>query len=386
MSRQTLLSLLLALVIIGTAVWWFFSNFEYRVEELDTGYSAEARQNQYLAAERFLEKFGMQIKSIPTMLDVKALPPPGDVLFIPTARYDLSAKRVRELVDWVKRGGHLIARARATASIGSGRDDPLFNALGVVTHAKKQDKGKKQTDADKQPVITIHVNSKVEDKKVAFNSNIWMTDTKKHELNWRVDGKHGSQILEYQLGKGYVTLLSDLQFLYNVNIAENDSAAFLYALVHIDQRNRKIWIVRHDDMPSLLSIMEVKIPATLIAFMILLAVWLWYTTRRFGPLLTFESGQRRSLREHITSSGYYQWRNNNRTALFMSARMALQEQIAQSRPMWASLGERELSEKLGKVAGVADDKVLRVLQCKHVEKETEFAQYVEILSLIRKNL
>jgi hypothetical protein len=383
MSRQTLIAVVLALVFIGFAVWWFFTNFEYRVEEQDLGYGTEARRNQYLAAERFLEKFDMQIKSIPSMLEVKSLPPPSDVLFMPTARYDLSSKRVQELLAWVKRGGQLITRARPVAESRPAQDDPLFYLLGVTTHVMKEHDHNKSHNPS---VINVHVNSAVEDKKVEFDMNVWMTDTKKHELNWRVKGKNGSQILEYHLGAGYVTLLSDLHFLNNNSIADNDHAAFLYALVHLDSSDRKIWIVRHDDLPSLLSIMWEKSPASLIALSVLLAIWLWYTTRRFGPLLMRETGKRRSLREHISSSGYYQWRNNNRSALFMSAKTALQEQIAQTRPLWIKLGDSELSEKLGKIAGIPADKVLRVLQCASVEKEVEFTQYIEILSLIRKSL
>jgi len=383
MSRQTLVSLVLAVVIIGAAIWWFFANFEYRVAERDRGYDAEARQNQYLAAERFLEKFGMQIKSIPTMLDVKSLPPSRDVLFIPTARYDVSRQRVQELMAWVKQGGQLITRARPLSVSRPSPDDPLFYALGVTTQVKKEHDRKKLHNLS---VINVHVNSAVEDKKVEFDMNVWMTDTKKHELNWRVKGKNGSQVLEYHLGAGYVTLLSDLHFLDNRYIAKNDHAAFLYTLVHIDNSDRKIWIVRHDDLPSLLSIMWEKSAASLVALFVFIAFWLWYTTRRFGPLLTRETGKRRSLREHITSTGYYHWRNHNQTALFMSAKTALQEQIAQTRPLWIKLNDSELSEKLGKIAGIPADRVLRVLQCASVEKEAEFTQHIEILSLIRKSL
>ena len=99
-----------------------------------------------------------------------------------------------------------------------------------------------------------------------------------------------------------------------------------------------------------------------------------------------QAAARRSLREHITSSGFYQWRNHNRTVLFLSARSALQEQIAQTRPLWAKLDEMRLAGKLGKIAAIPSDQVLSVLQAQQADKEVEFTQFIEILSVIRKKL
>jgi hypothetical protein len=383
MKRQTLLIAVVVLLLLAILVWLFFTVFERRVEEHETGFQGEARQNEYLAAERFLQKYGMQIKSLSTILDLKAMPPSDDVLFIPTARYDLSPEKIQEILSWVKHGGHLITRSRRPFSGKIVKDDTLFDLLGVETHAKKEID---LLDTTKPSVIDVHVNSKIEDKKVEFDMNVWMKDLEKHDISWRVKGENGSQLLEYQIGEGFVTLLSDIGFLKNSRIAKHDHAAFLYTLVHVDNRNRNIWIVRNDDMPSLLSVLRQKAAASLIALAIFLVFWLWYVTRRFGPLQQTEEGLRRSLREHITSTGFFQWRCHNRSTLFLNAKLALQEQIAQSRPLWTKLGEAELAAKLAKIAGVPTEKILAVLQAGKADKENEFTQYIEILSQIRKKL
>lgn len=383
MKRQLLIYGTLAAFLIGAALWWFFHTFEYQTRVEDTGFSGEAERNQYLAAERFLEKFGMQIKSYPSMLELKKMPSTSDVLFIPTGRYDLSLQKARKLLSWVKQGGHLVVRARHVRAGDSAEDDQLFHLLGVETHRQEQ---KHLFQKIKTSVIDIHVNSDIENKKVAFEINRWMKDTGKHKPSWRVDGKHGSQLLEFHLGKGYVSLLSDIRFMDNIHIAEHDHAAFLYTLVHMTSDNHTIWIVRNDDMPSLLSIINKKAPSSLVALAILLLFWLWYTTRRFGPLRKPMAISRRSLREHIAASGLYQWRNRNRTALFLNVKTALLEQIAQVRPLWMKLGDKQLAGKLGKIADIPADSVLHVLQANAVDKENEFTQYIEILSMIRKKL
>lgn len=382
MNRQTLMIAAVLVVLSLVTTWWFYETFEYRVEEKDVGFHGEARRNPYLAAERFLEKFGMEIKSLPTILALKDMPASNDVLFIPTDRFDLAPEKIDEILEWVKQGGHLIARARRGRKDIKLQDE-LFDRLGVETHVEDDTP---LFGSDEQKVVDVHVNKNIENKQVDFIADVWLQDTAENTVSWQVDGENGSHLLEYSLGDGFVTLLSDFEFIENENLAKNDHAGFLYTMVHIDNTNRKLWIIRHDDMPSIFSIVLDKTPQAITLFLIFILLWVWYTTRRFGPILPAGETRRRSLREHITSSGFYQWRNHHRTELFQSARAALHEQISQTRPLWAKLDDMKLAGKLGKVAGIPGDRVLLVLKANNADKESDFSQYIEILSVIRKKL
>jgi hypothetical protein len=383
MNRREWIIVVALVLLLVPGGWLFLEKFEYRVEEQNSGFQGDARRNEYLAAERFLERFGMQIKSLPTILDLKEMPGSDDVLLIPTDRYDLAPEKIEELLHWVRKGGHLVVRARRPSTATHAEDDRLFEVLGVETHAKK---GGRFATREENTVIDVQVNDRIENKNVSFDTGVWMANTSAHELTWQVDSEHGSQLLEFALEDGFVTLLGDLAFMKNDAIDKHDHAAFLYTVVHIDNTNRRLWIVRHDDMPSLFSIMWEKIPQTVMIFSVLVMTWLWYVTRRFGPVLQGGRHARRSLREHITYSGYYLWRNQNRSELFQGVKSALFEQVSRSRPLWARLESTALAAKLGKIAGLPEAQVLRVLQAETVEKETEFSQFVEVLSEIRKKL
>lgn len=378
MKKDVLVYGALTVFIVTTVLWGFNHYFEYHEEVRDIGMSSQARRNPYLAAERFLKKFDMRSRVISSMLQMKSLPPTSDVLLIPTGRYDLSAEKINELLDWVRKGGHLILRARRTAG-----SDMFFNRLGVKTYHEKK---KKLFSKTHYAVVNVHVSKKIENKKVTFDSDVWLKKTGKKNPSWYVEGKNGNQLLEYHIGEGYISLLSDLDFMNNEHIAKHDNAAFLYTLVHMQKDNHALWLIANDDMPSLLSIIWHKTPASVVSLLVLIVFWLWYTTRRLGPLLTPASLQRRSLREHITASGLYQWRNQNRTSLFLSVRAALIEQLAQTRPQWTRLSEQELADKLAYIAGVGSERILPVLQAKTADRENEFTQYIEILSIIRKRL
>jgi len=383
MNRQALFFGSLVVLMIALVTWWFFDTFEYYREIKDVGFSSRAEQNPYLAAERFLDKYNIKVKSLPSILALKKLPNTSEVLFIPTGRYDMSTDRLQQIMSWVNKGGHLIVRARRITAGEKNSEDELFSKLGVEGYRKKQKGFTQHYNAD---VVDVKINSSIENKKVEFNADTWMKNVGKLEPSWQVDGENGSKLLEYKLGDGYISLLSDLRFMDNTHIGKHDHAAFLYTLVHIDDNTRGMLIIRNDDMPSLIGLIAQHAPATLLALGILLLAWLWYVTRRFGPIQRPEGKARRSLREHIIAVGHFQWRNRNRNELFASARTALLEQIAQSRPPWAGLSEQVLSARLSKLAGLPADRILAMLQAGRVERENDFAQSIEIISLIRKNL
>ena len=387
MNRASLIALIvIGLLISAGGVYWFHQNYELRTEEENIGFQGEARRNQYLAAERFLEKFDMQIKSMPSILAMKTMPGPNDVLFIPTYRYGLSNEKVDEIFEWVKSGGHLVTLARRPKRHAVQKTDELFERLGVeVKRTLDVSFINELLSIDYKP-IKVHVNDHVEDKQVAFNPAIWMEDKGKQEISWQVTGEKGDHLLEYKMGAGWITLLSDQRFLTNEQIDQHDHASFLYTLVHIDRTERRLWIIRNDNMPSLWLILWEHASQVVLIFGIFLVLWLWHASRRFGPLVPDVGAIRRSMKEHIESSANYQWRSRNSAALLESVRNALYEQIATTRPLWAKLSTADLAQKLAKISQLSEQKVLSALQAESASKELEFTQLMKIFSTIRKKL
>ena len=213
-----------------------------------------------------------------------------------------------------------------------------------------------------------------------------MQNESSFETSWTVDGENGAQLLEFKIDDGWVTLLSDIQFLTNRYIDKFDHAAFLHTIVHIDNSKRKLWLIRNDDSPSLLSLLFTNAQSAMVMFLIFIFAWLWYISRRFGPVAPNPQAIRRSMSEHITSTGHYQWRNHNRTELLESVQKAVHEQIAQTRPLWINLSEKELAKKLAKIAGLDQERILKAITAKRVGKELEFSATIEVLSIIRKKL
>jgi len=419
MNRVGVIIFTVLIFLVVSGVWWFLATHERYEKEINIGFAGEAATNQFYAAELFLEKYNMQIESLSSILELKEMPGKNDVLFIPTKRYDIGTDRVTELMDWVKQGGHLIVQARYINKNSKSRDE-LFDELGVSTDSsydptpfidklmdgveesdEKEELSQSETDPDKEnkeeedvdpdarwsrAVINIPVNDQVEDKKVSFWSTQWMINEGTHESSWEVQGKNGSHLIEFQIGDGWITLLSEIDFLTNRQLEKNDHAAFLHTLVHINNSDRKLWIVRNDDNPSLLSILVDDYYPVVLAFVAFVLIWLWYASRRFGPLARDPEAVRRSMSEHIVSTGHYQWRNKNRNELLNSVQKALHDQIVQTRPLWVRLSNKELAGKLAKLAGLDEEKVYKAISTNSIEKELEFAATIEVFSIIRKKL
>ena len=108
MTRQTLARGVLALAVLGLCVGGFFTCFEKREIEIETGVSTAARRNRYLALGRLLERMGHTVVSLSSPERLTALPPPPATLILPTARHSIGAERSESLLEWVRRGGHLV--------------------------------------------------------------------------------------------------------------------------------------------------------------------------------------------------------------------------------------------------------------------------------------
>ncbi|MGD8925663.1 MAG: DUF4350 domain-containing protein [Thioalkalispiraceae bacterium] len=426
MNRTVLIIVGIVTLLVAGISTWFFTNYERYEKEVRVGFSGKAAKDPYYAAELFLKKYNMEVKSLSSILKLKQMPSSKDILFIPTKRFDIGADRVSELMDWVNEGGHLIALARYNRKDDYEATDELFDTLGVRTDHKfdvlpildlfmekfdEQDKSKKvehekeaedsnPDTADDKPgkqdskktkqwrrsVLTVHVNDQIEDKQVQFWQSKWMVNEGRYKASWEVQGRNGAQLIEFHIGQGWVTLLSEIDFMTNYRIDKYDHAAFLYTLVHIDNSHRKLWIIQNDDSPSLLAIIFDKYKPAVLVFIVFVLFWIWYASRRFGPVTPDPQPVRRSMSEHIVSTGHFQWRNKNRMELLNSVQKALHEQIVQTRPLWVRLSEKELATKLAKLAGLEEQRVYKAITAKSVDKELDFATTIEVFSTIRKKL
>ena len=111
-----LLGILISLV-IGLGYWWY-TTLVWEEKEIDLGYSKEAKQNDYLAAEIFLRKQGVQATSIKnlSLLDKHSwrniVLGAQDTIVLINGNKTLTSARYDSLYEWIENGGTFITSTR----------------------------------------------------------------------------------------------------------------------------------------------------------------------------------------------------------------------------------------------------------------------------------
>lgn len=136
--NMTLLALLLIAIAGGLGYWWY-STLEWEEKEIDLGYSKEALQNDFLAAEILLRNHGVQATTVKnlSLLDAHrwrniALGH-NDTLVLINANKTLTQERYDRLYEWVENGGTLITSTRNPfVGTHTGEEDLLLRDFGIT--------------------------------------------------------------------------------------------------------------------------------------------------------------------------------------------------------------------------------------------------------------
>ena len=398
--RQPLIVAAAIALVVALAAWWFFANFEQRTETVEIGFQGEARRNPLLALQRLLEASGDTVQSLESLSRLRTLPASDGVLLVPTQRHDLGPQRSEELHDWVERGGHLIVVARGVVGKTGHTRDPLLDRYGIELTVDDELEGGVEPEsesAEKErdsagdcediPSVEVTVDTGAEPYRVAFPpQRRVLLGEESLEPNWWVGNGYGAHLVELAVGDGYLTVLSDADFLSNQMIGELDHAAFALRLLHVGDRSEQVVIVYRDDMPNLMSVLWQWAWPVVVSAATLLVAWLWSASRRFGPIVADPPPSRRSLREHVQASGRFLWYQGHREQLVEAARQAIQRRIHQRHPTWRTAAADDLARCVAEATSLPITEVRWAMSVEALNSEAELARYMNTLNTIGKRL
>lgn len=370
-----LLGGLLAVALAGGGVW-FYNNFSLVSEAVNTGFKGEARFNSLLAAERFLASEKRPARS---MVSLVGLPPVNGTLIMPGQRFEVGPEQAEKLLAWVKAGGHLVVTAEE-ASPGPGQPsrDWLLRGMGVSQTVVAGD------DAGRSIPVDIDLPEADDFMQVSFPPRGVLRHTG-IEPSRSMGGGYGAHVVQYSLGRGELTVLSDARFMTNASIGCFDNAAFLWHLTR-HQVQGPVWLVYGGDMPPLWKWLGQHAWRVLVSAVVLFAAWVALHRRRYGPLLTSPPLARRRLLDHIEASGRFLWRHGQHAALLAGARDALRRALVLRHPGWAGLNQTSLSRHLADLSGLPADSIEQALFTPYPGSEHEFTAAINTLETIRKKL
>lgn len=378
MNRQrTIIIVIAGIVVLAICIGLFLHYFERVETEITTGYSNKARRNSFLAAERFINQIGIPAEVIHGRELLNKLPPESDTVFAVYTHIIEQKNKSKHLLEWIKRGGHLILEIKPfDAPDGVEADTPFLDKLGILPKRSGDIIG-----AFKNKIKTmVRIYEGGEKYAVEFTPQ-YSLKTTIDNYHLMVKDKNGIHIIEYKLGDGLITALSDFDIWRNKHIGKNDHAALLSSV--LGEKSGKIWILATVDMPSIFDLLWRHAHEAIISGLILVILLLWKLYDRFGPYIEINKQQRRSLIEHLDAVGQFEWRLNDCEGMLDSVRNELHHHIEARRPDWK---DKSIDEKiiwLSKHTRLQKDDISSAVYgpCK---QRSSFSHLITLLQIIRK--
>lgn len=375
MSRTAWLVTLLILLLLGGLGLWVARHFEKTEIRLPTGLSGEAITHPLLAAERFLNAMGIAANHLDDSTGLLDVPGTGDVILISTDRQTLGRRRTRALLDRVRAGGRLVVTVPHLPEDEMPPGDPLLEELELGVAYLDPD------TTEYAGYLDVALPGDDDFLQVAFDTTYVLTGAR--ATDQVISNDWGDVLIRRQLGRGSVTVLTDLDFLQYRRIGDHDHARFLWHLV--DGRG-PVWLMFNNDMPALWDWLWDYVTEVMTALTLLLAAWLWSHSRRFGPLLDQPAPVRRRIVEHIDANGRFLWQQRRAAHLIDAVRDALLDSAARRHPAWSGMDESARAAHLAELTGHRATVVQQTLAIREVRHRHEFTRLVRQLEILRKKL
>ncbi len=383
MTRGVVITVLIALPVIGAVGWWIPTNLERKEIDIKVGYQGEAKTNPVLAARRFTKGMGIPAKTLPSLLQEQRLPPVGDTLVIATQRAAWVPQHHDLLLDWVTQGGHLILAARQADISVAGAEirDDLLSRLGLSGYAAEKDESNTEgfalLDIDlpqAKDFLAIELDRFFSFRPKDINPDIVLED------------EQGIYLIHARHGKGHVSVLCELGFISNGRIGKYDHAEFLWHLLHLTGVVNKVWLVHTEQMPPLRKWLWQHGRPLIISLMLLLGAWFGVSIPRFGPLLPLPAPRRRRLLEHIEASGRFLWAQGQQRHLLDSVESALERRLLAHHPGWTALDSQRREQLLAEFNQLAVQDIHALLHAAPSDDAQAFTRRIQLLESIRKKL
>ncbi|HTO54527.1 MAG TPA: DUF4350 domain-containing protein [Myxococcota bacterium] len=404
---------LTGLAIVLGAVGLFFATCEPYDTEYHTGYSGEAARNHYLAAEKLLDRMGMPAESFADVGVLARLPDESATVVIPTERRALDPEISERLLEWAERGGHLVVVSWSIWDDPKRTPDPILDAVGVHQFQNKDDdeaapakptadepEAEPETppdgdsgdpgdsDDDEEVYAEADFPDRDEPLEVRFDPNFRLDvdEATESQILLEIGDDDGSHWLTLRHGKGLVTALSDDYFMTQPQIGDLDHAELVYRMSRLGGHRGPVWFVFGDARPSALALVWRYGWMVATSAAVLLALWLWGASRRFGPLADDTVTPRRELMEHVRAVGRLEWRAGAGRELLSAARDALFVRMRERHPGFDGLDPAEQARALETLSGVPRSRVADALRYAPETDSGRFAAKVAILEKLRRSL
>ncbi len=342
------LAVVTALLAAG-AWFWFDANFERQTRTVEVEQSPEARRNPFLAAERFLQRLGVDARSSAGIELLRSPPASGDMLIV-DGLPPLSAARRQQLLDWLIGGGEMLVEAMDVLEPDDepGTDD-LLAEFGAVLRM--------DDSAPAEVVAEIDADGVAEPVRAGFLGRYYLEDAYGESIG-AIGADDRPRLLQYAVGDGLLFVVSDTRWLSNSGIGDHDNALLLD---WVAAERDTVWLLHDVAVPPLALLIWHAAPAAVIASALLIVALLWGQGGRLGPLLPAPPDRRRDLLEHLRAAGEFLWRLGRGGLALQQTRRRVERGWLRRHPPLRALDEAARAERIALLCRLPMTDVRRAL-------------------------
>lgn len=353
MTRAQKLLVALVLAALGAGAVYVFRQLEWEKVTRQTGMSGEALRNPFHAGTELMRQLGYPASRITDMGRLKALPVDATVLLTDPPAF--RETDVRDLMRWVRRGGHLVIPLSPPL-----RDSTWLTSLGLAAHGPlTTDKPSLPLEIEGQPLRADLRDAEVftltrPASWIATQDGWLVVDEEDPPLRGEetdaVEEEEKEESLHFVVepptdeasdmptdtvgvfarlphGEGFVTVGS-FEMFTNRQIKHADHASLFARLMSLPDGIRPVHVVLAPEYPGLLAWLLTHAPHALLALALLLLACVWHVAPRFGPLQPDPVRARTGLREHLSACGAFMLRARGHEALIAPLREELEQMLA----------------------------------------------------------
>ena len=310
-----LLAVLSTLGLIAVVVW-LAQAIEWVDVEVPRSPSAAVLSDRYYAVKALARRLGVTVVS-PQSLET--LPPPGAVLLLGSAHWNLFPEREAALRAWVESGGRLVVdaagggaklplwfplRTRSMSRAGSASSPAA--AASAASAAEPPDSPAALAALMEPPKAPCRLYAEGDSAVPAYGTPRMYricgfageVVRGRGEPRWQLEDQAGVRVIRTDFGQGSVTLSAFFRLLRNDSVGREDNALAIVALLGLG-RGDEIWFVADEARPPLLAWLWDSAKAAIVLGLVALAFALWRVLPRFGPVRADPPPHRRSTAEQI---------------------------------------------------------------------------------------
>jgi hypothetical protein len=245
-------------------------------------------------------------------------------------------------------------------------------------------------EKEEDSITLVQFADDIGDVEVAFNdakilSHPYILDseseTEHKPFSWSYS-EHGTHMMQFEVGSGLLTIISDPGIWTSYHIDQYDHAYLLWLL---SSGEGNFAILRSVLRDSIWVLMGRNAAELLIAAGLLILIWIWRAGYRFGRMVPNDLSQSRALGEYFSSISHYLWHRRQGVHLVEPLRARVMRRASLTLGEFSSADQARQFELIAQRCDLNPGAIARAFSSADYN-EASFVQTVRLLKRIEQSL